>query len=111
MKYCNKCKRIKRNNYFNKSSLTKDGLQAYCRFCMNTKYSPFLNAKPRICALPDCGKVFCPKRESTMFCCARCAEKAKYQKLDLHIVEIENSSSKLPQKAFVGAEEMECVVL
>ena len=33
MKICNKCNKNKKNNEFNKRSLSKDGLQAYCKKC------------------------------------------------------------------------------
>lgn len=108
MKHCTSCGQTKKDSCFNLNRKTKDGLQAYCRAC-NTKYSDAPEIEPRVCALPECGKVFKPKRQATIFCRPRCHDKAKG--MNLEAVSLENSFSKLPQKAFIGAEEMECVVL
>lgn len=108
MKTCNSCHEIKPDNEFNKNRASKDGLTNYCKMCISI-YTKKHISEMRVCALPECCKVFASKREATMFCCPKCYDKAKEAGLKVSIIKLQNSPSKWPERAFVGADDV-CVV-
>lgn len=109
-KKCGRCQEDKDYALFNKNASHKDGLSTYCKTCLHVYIRKF-KGTTRICALPECSKVFRPKRKNTMFCRAHCHDRAKELGIGVTIIELKNSPSKLPQKAFIGAEEEACVIL
>ena len=110
MKNCNHCQQTKSVSEFHKNRAMKDGFANYCRKCMNAYNSNFIS-EMRICSLPECCAVFLAQSTKTMFCHNNCYRKARDRGLKAQIITLENSPCKLPWKSFIGAEEMECVVL
>lgn len=108
MKTCSRCQESKSAKDFHKNTANQDGLTNYCKTCISI-YTKKHISEIRVCALPECCKVFDSKRDKTMFCSPKCYDKAKEQGIKASIIKLENSPSKWPERAFIGADDV-CVV-
>lgn len=112
-KYCASCKQYKSKDLFNSNKWNLDGLQFYCRACINGIYFTRVkeNLPIRICVWPECSKPFRPRQRNTFWCRQHHKNLAVENGIELKEILTVDSYSKLPEKSFIGAEEQGCEVI